>query len=311
MKRNQRFIALCLVMLLSSFSTLFANGQKEEVGEDVITIAYIGYSNTTPFWITLGNVAEEAAKAQGVKFINLTPTEPDATLQKNAFDNAIIRGVDGIIIGSVDNRAFEDSLNKAKAAGIYVAAVDTQIDNPQVTSLVQTDNLKSAAVAGKYIVENTELGKVLILGGTLGHQTGNARRDGVKNVVEAAGYEVIFRACDWDDAKAYETATNELNANSDIVAIFSAWDPGALSALAAVKEKGVLGDVVIVGFDGNPANLKSIKSGEVTATIKQDNETMAKECVSNLIKQINGEDFNAFLPIDGFIIDASNVDDYL
>ncbi len=310
MKRSQKLVALLLVMLLSSFS-MFANGQKEKSGDKVITIAYIGYSNTTPFWITLGNVAEEAAKAQGVKFINLTPTEPDATLQKNAFDNAILKGVDGIIIGSVDNRAFDDSLAKAKAAGIFVAAVDTKIDNPQVTSLVQTDNLKSAAVAGQYIVDHTKVGKVLILGGTLGHQTGNARRDGVLEVVEKAGYEVIFRACDWDDAIAYETSINELNANGDIVAIFSAWDPGALSALAAVKEKGLLGKIVIVGFDGNPANLKSIKAGEQTATIKQDNAKMATECVNNLIKQIKGESFNEFLPIDGFVIDKSNVGDYL
>ena len=126
-------------------------------------------------------------------------------------------------LGATDNRAFNDSLDKAKAAGIPVIAVDTGIDHPQVLSLIQTDNLKSARVAGTYIAKNMKKGKVLILGGTLGHQTGDARRDGVKLACEEKGITVIYRACDWDETKAFETTQNELAANPDITAIFACW----------------------------------------------------------------------------------------
>lgn len=311
MSKKMKLGALLLALVAMSMMSVFAAGTSEVKDTAGTTIAYVGFSNTTPFWITLGNEAEKQAEAMGVSFINLTPTEPDAAMQKNAVDDAINKKVDGIIIGAVDTRAFGDSLSKAEAAGIPVVAVDSGIDHPYISSLCQTDNLGSARVAGSYIVENTTKGKVLILGGTLGHQTGNARRDGVLQVCEQNGYEVIFRACDWDDAIAYETAVNELNANQDIVSVFAAWDPGALSAVAAAKTVGRLDDLLIVGFDGNPANLKSINAGEQDATIKQDNIKMGQESVKNLVAIINGEPFETYIPVDGFVIDINNVADYI
>jgi len=276
------------------------------------TIAYVGFATSNTFWNHLGAMAKAEAAAVGVKFLDLTPPEPSPEEQKKAVENAILQHVDGIIIGAADNRAFGESLKKAKAAKIPVVAVDTGIDDPQVFSLVQTDNLKSARIAGKYIVAHmTKPGKILILGGTLGHQTGDARRDGVAQMAMDAGVTVIYRACDWDETKAYETCQNELAANPDITAIFGAWDPAAMAARAVVKEKGLMGKVVICGFDGNPANLKAIKAGEINATVKQDNDKMGKDAIDITLKIIKGQKVEKFYPIDGFIIDASNVDQYL
>ncbi len=301
-----------IVLLLISSGMLFAGGAKEEAAvDDTVTIVYIGFATSNTFWNRLGAMAKDQANEMGINFIDLTPPEPSPSEQKKAVDNAILQKVDGIIIGAADNRAFGDSLDKAKAAGIPVIAVDTGIDHEQVLSLIQTDNLGSARVAGQYIVDNMKPGKVLILGGTIGHQTGNARRDGVLEVAEANGYEVIFRACDWDETKAFETTQNELAANPDITAIFAAWDPGAMSAKAVVKDKGLLDDIIIVGFDGNPANLKAIAAGEIEATIKQDNDKMGRDAVKILNDIIMGKTVDKYYPIDGFIIDKANVADYL
>ena len=311
MQSFYKFFALSLVFTLSVNGLGFARGSSDKSEGDQIKVAYVGFATSNTFWNRLGAMAGERAAQLGVKFMDLTPPEPSPAEQKNAVDNAIVQGVDGIIIGAADNRAFGDSLAKAKAAGIPVVAVDTGIDHEQVLSLVQTDNLASARIAGQYIVENMEPGKVLILGGTLGHQTGNARRDGVLETAEAAGYEVIFRACDWDETKAYETALNELAANPDITAIFAAWDPGAMSARAAAKEQGVLDKIIIVGFDGNPVNLKAIDEGEIEATIKQDNDLMGRKSVEVLLDIIEGRSVEPFYPIDGIVIDTSNVKTYL
>jgi len=238
----------------------------------------------------------------------MSPTAADAVVQKDSVDNAINRGVDGIIIGAIDSRAFGESLDRAAEKGIPVVAVDTAIDHPHISALAQTDNLASARVLGQYIVDTTETGTVVILGGTLGHQTGDARRDGVKQVLEANGYKVVFRACNWDAPTALETATNELAANPDTVAVFGCWDPGALAGLAAVKQRGLMDKVKVYGFDGLPDAFKSIKDGELTATIKQDNKQMARVIMNSLVSQINGQESVKKLLIDGFVIDKSNVD---
>jgi len=313
MKKTFTFVCVVLGLLLFSSGMIFAEGAQETGGDEAeeITIAYVGFPHISPFWVQMAQYIKEEADANGVKLLDMTPTEADAAMQKAAVDNAINREVDGIIIGAVDNRAFGESLKNAGSKGIICVAVDTAIDDPNITALAQTDNLSSARVMGQYIVDNTAKGKVLILGGTLGHQTGDARRDGVRQVCEANGYEVIYRACDWDDGKAYETAINELSANPDITAVFGAWDPGALAGLAAVKEKGLLGKVKVFGFDGLPGAFKSIKDGELTGTIKQDNKKMAQVIVGSLLSQINGQEGVKKLLIDGFVIDKSNVDEYM
>ncbi len=281
------------------------------VQAETLKIAFTGYSTDQPFWVGVGVAAYSQAEKMGVEFIDLTATEADAAAQKDAVDRAITMGVDGIIIGAVDNRGFNESLNRAMRKQIPVVTVDTAIKHKWVKSLVQTDNFAAASIAGDYIVENMKPGKVLILGGSQGHQTGNARRDGVKSKAEAAGHEVIFRICDWQEACAYLTTMNETMANKDITAIFAASDPMALSAVAAIKERGMLEDVVIVGFDGNPGNLKSIANGHQTADIKQDNKKMGVQAVLNLVNMINGQDVPKFTGIDGILITDKNVKDFM
>jgi len=56
---------------------------------------------------------------------------------------------------------------------------------------------------------------------------------------------------------------------------------------------------------------KLVQDGELTATIKQDNQQMAKVIVGSLISQINGQESVKKLLIDGFVIDSSNVDMYI
>jgi ribose transport system substrate-binding protein len=312
MNRMLKSFALVLLALLCVAGVAIAGGGGEKGeggGQEKITIAYTGYpGGLSAFWAQMAQYMAEEAEALGVEFLDMSPTEANAAMQKDAVDNAINRGVDGIIIGAVDNRAFGESLDRAKAKGIPVVAVDTAIDHPHISALAQTDNLASARILGQYIVDTTEKGKVIILGGTLGHQTGDARRDGVRQVLEANGYTVIFRACNWDPATALETATNELAANPDAVAVFGCWDPGALAGLSAVKQRGLLGKVKVYGFDGLPDALKSIKNGELTATVKQDNKQMAQTTMRALVAQINGQESVKKLLIDGFVIDASNVD---
>lgn len=301
-----RVVLGCVLVFLALF------GMEVLAAEKPITIAYIGACTNLPFWITLREAAREKAKELGVNFLDLTPPQLDAQAQKDAFDNALQQKVDGIIIGAADNRAFDDSLNRAQAMGIPVVAVDTGIDHPWIASLVQTDNLASARIAGQYILEHMQKpGKVLIVGGILGHQTGDARKNGVTEVLEKAGVEVIFRAADWSPEKAYEITLNELNAHPDITAIFGAWDPGALAAKAAVAEKGLLGKILVVGFDGDPAALKAIKNGEMAATIKQDNVKMGRDGVQLLVDVIQGKEVPKYIPIMGILIDANNVDEFL
>jgi ribose transport system substrate-binding protein len=304
----KRVLIMVSVLLLLS-SALFGVGATEDDG--TTSIAFVGFSSTNEFWLTLARSADARATEQGVDFINLTSAEPDASAQVAAVENAILQNVDGIIIGAADSRAFDNVLDRAADAGIPVIAVDTGIDHPHVSSLIQTDNLAAARLAGEYIVEQTGgQGKLLIIGGAAGHQTGDARKNGVEEIATEAGIQVIVEYADWLENKAADIMQNQLGANPDINAVFAAWDPGAVAALAQVKQAGRLDDIVLVGFDALPVALSAIAAGEMEATVRQDPVRMGREGIDLMLQVINGEDVPEYTPIDGVIIDESNVSEY-
>jgi len=298
---------LCLVI---GSLLLVACSPKQDAGADM-TIAFSGFSMTNEFWLTLERAGEERAAELGVEFQNVTLEVQDAEAQKNAVDSAITQGVDAIIIGAADSRGWEDTLDKAEAAGIPVITVDTAIDDPYISALIQTDNLVAAGLAGDYICEQTGgEGTILVIGGTVGHQTGDARKNGVTEKAEACGLEVIGEWGDWDENRALEITSNTLTAYPDLKAVFVAHDGGAAAAMQAVLLKGMEDQVLVVGFDALPVALKSIAAGEMSATIRQDPARMGRTGVELAVGIVNGEDVQALIPIDGLVITADNVGEY-
>ena len=276
------------------------------------TIAFSGFATTNEFWNTLEKAAEAEAGAQKVKFINLTTDVQDAEAQKRAVDNAITQKVSGIIIGATDSRGWDDTLAKAKAAGIPVIAVDTAIENDYISSLIQTDNLAAAGLAGDYLCQLLGgKGKALVLGGSVGHQTGDARKNGVEEKLKACGVTVISDYSNWDENVSAQLAQNTLTANPDLNAIFVAFDPGAAAAAAIVKQKGLSDKVAVVGFDAIPVMLKAIKAGEAKATVRQDPAKMGKEGVDLILKLLKGEKVEPKTLIPGLLITKDNVDEFL
>jgi ribose transport system substrate-binding protein len=278
-----------------------------------ITIAYSGYATSNDFWNTLGKAAAEEAKAKGVKFVDLTTETQDAAAQKAAIDTEITMKPSAIIIGSVDPNVFKDTIAKAKAAGIPILAVDTAIDDPYISALIQTDNLGAAGAEGDYICKalNGATGTALVMAGTVAHQTGDARQKGVADKLAACGEKVIKEYGNWDENTEVQIASDTIAANPDLNVIFAPHDGGAAAVAAVVKQKGLTSKIMVFGFDALPVMLKAIQAGEGTGTMKQDNVRMGKEIVDEAIMLIAGSKIEPKILIPGIMIDKNNVNDYI
>ena len=309
----KRFGKMVLVLLLCGlcFSTVaFAEGHGK--GGKML-IGYTGFAPTLPFSVSISRGVQDKCKELGYEFVVLSPAETKAELQVQALDNAIIKGLDGLVIMPIDARALGPSLDAAQKKGIPVVVVDAVVNHPSVLAFIGTDNLEAARMAGRYIVEKTKAkGDLLLIAGQIGHPNGDKRLKGVKEVCEAAGMKVTVRPTDWMTDRAMQYATDELQANPKISAIFSSWDPGALAVKQAAKSLGLLDKVIIVGFDGDLSALKAIKAGEILATTRQQPYLMGQSGVDVLSKVFAGKkDYLKEVLIPGEMIDKSNVDKYL
>jgi ribose transport system substrate-binding protein len=272
-----------------------------------ITIAYSGYSTSNTYWNILGKAAAAEATAKGVKFVDVTATTNDSGIQLQAVNSELSQKPSAIIIGSVDNRVWGDTIAKAKAAGIPILAVDTGIDDPYISALIQTDNEGAGNQIGALICTNTSgKGTALVLGGTVGAQSGDARKKGVEDKIKACGMKDDGQYGNWDSATDVSIATAAIASTPDLTAIFVPHSDGAAAVAKAVSDKGLSSKIGVYGFDGSAAELTAILNGSETASIHQDNVKMGQTIVDDAITILTGGTVDKTVLIPPVLITKAN-----
>jgi ribose transport system substrate-binding protein len=102
------------------------------------------------------------------------------------------------------------------------------------------------------------------------------RRLGFEDAASGAGLRVVSsQPGDWEMAKANQVAAAQLTEHPALKAILCANDSMALGAVAAVKDAGRAGQVLVVGFDDISAVRDLVRGGRVLATVNQHADQLA------------------------------------
>ena len=282
-------------------------------GNSPYKLAYMQVFPENPFWVTMKEAVEARAAEDGVTVDTFAlPTASGVADQVSQMETAVTQQYDGIILGTVDAAGIVPGIQAANTAGIPVIAVDTAPAGGEIISLVQTDNVAAARMAGEFIAEQIGgKGKVLNLQGDLANQTGQARNDGLHEALDAyPDIQVIDQSTMWQGPLGLSITENILTSDPDIVAIFAANDPPALGALQALKAAG-RDDVLIVGFDGTEDGLEAVKNGDFAADVLQFPDAMGIIGVELIVRHLNGEEVPERVDSGSGLATAENVDQYL
>ena len=96
-----------------------------------------------------------------------------------------------------------------------------------------------------------------------------------------------------------------------LIAVFANHDQATLGAVAALEDLGLLEDVAVVSFDGNPDIMEELKSGEILACGAQQPKKMGKESVKALTSFWAGEEVPEQIDVPTIFLTADNVEDHL
>ena len=133
-------------------------------------------------------------------------------------------------------------------------------------------------------------GKVAILEGIPGHETGDSRLSGFHQVIgKHPGIQVLSsQTANWERAQGYTVFQNMLQARPDIEALFACSDMMALGAIEAIAEAGREGSIVVVGFDAASEAREAVRQGRMLATVAQYPYDMGKRVVENAVEVLKG-----------------------
>ena len=255
-------LLLLLAMAVMVIGLVAGCGKSADNGGDKKS-GTIGFSVSTlnnPFFVTMKEGVEAQAKALGLK-VKIVDAQNDPAKQANDISDLLESGVSVLIINPVDSAAISTSVEAANAKNISVITVDRS----------EIEGIPGASATRE-------------------------RGQGFHNVADKDLTVVAKQSADFDRTKGLNVATNILQANPDVQAIFAHNDEMALGAIQAAKSAGKT--IFIVGFDGTADADKAVKDGTLAATIAQQPDQMGKIAIDTAQKVIKGEAVEAKIPVD-------------
>ncbi|AVX30325.1 monosaccharide ABC transporter substrate-binding protein, CUT2 family [Carboxydocella thermautotrophica] len=286
------------------------NEQNSGATQQKPKIAVVLKAVNSDYWKIVQAGAMDAAKALGVEVEVLGPNaETDIAGQTSIMEDQIVKKVSALVVAPSQPSAAVATFDKADAAGIPVLLIDTDANWDKKKSFIGTGNFAGGKIGGKFLAEKLGKGaEVVIIRGALGDATHDERVNGAKEELEAAGLKVVaIQPANSDRNMGMSVMENLLQTYPNVKGVFASNDEMALGAVRALKQAKKT-DVVVVGFDGSPDALKSIKAGELSGSVAQSPYNIGKFGVEAAVKVVKGETIEKRIDTGTSMITKDNVD---
>ena len=244
--------------------------------DEKVIIGLITKTETNPFFVKMREGAQAKADELGATLMTASGTfDTDNESQVTAIENMINAGAKGILITPADSSAIVPTIEKARAAGVLVIALDTPT-NPEDASdaLFATDNFKAGVLIGQYAraVKGDEAVKVALLGLPTGITVNELRQGGFLEGYGLALTDpeiVCVEDTQGDQAKGQTAMENCLTKEPEINLVYTINEPAAFGAYTAIQNVGREKDVLIVSVDGGCTGVAGVVDGRIAATSQQ------------------------------------------
>ena len=263
---------------------------KRVIGVSVLTM-------TNPFFKTIADAMTEEAAKLGYE-VAVVGGENDVARQRDQVKDFLASKVSAIVLMPCDSKAIGTAIQEANRAGVPVFTADIACLAPEakVVAHIATDNRAGGRQAAEALVEAIGgKGKVAILNhpgveSSILRSSGFRQRLAELNTAGKANVEVVADLPALGDRDlGFKCTQDLLQAHADVAGIFAVNDPSALGALAALENAGKLGQVKVVGFDGQPEARKAIRDGKLYATLIQFPDKIGRQTVQTIVRHFEGE----------------------
>ena len=304
-----------IIILISLLSC-----QRNEKAEDNRPrVALIMKTLNNPFFIDMQNGAVEQAKKSDVLLIvQAAEREVDVEKQMQIIENMIQTKVDVICVTPSGSKEIIPAIVKANQVNIPVIVVDTRVDSSalaeagsRIACFIGSDNFEGGRIAGEYIAgELNGKGKIAVLEGIPGHETGDARLGGLHKALETnMGIEIVTsQTANWERDQGFNVFQNIMQSYPGIQALFACNDMMALGAVEAISAADMAGQIIVVGFDAIADAREAIRTGKMDASIAQHPYDMGRLAIEYARKTIDGQKIPSYIPVKIDLITKENLD---
>ena len=305
-------IGLCMLFLCC--------GEKDDGGMPQerarrLQIAVIPKGTTHEFWKSIHAGAVKASREQGVDVIWKGPQkEDDRAQQVIVVEDFINRGVDGIVLAPLDDRALCRPVQDAVRESIPVVIIDSALQGEDYVSFVATDNYKGGVLAAKKMGELLGgKGQIFLIRYQEGSASTTKRENGFLDTLTAEFPNISLLVQDQHTGatteSAFQLAENLLGRFPEVDGIFCPNESSTFGALRALQESRFAGTVKFVGFDSSPKLVQALQQGHIHALVLQDPMKMGYLGVKQMVYHLRGHEIENLIDTGVYLATRENMDD--
>ncbi len=280
-----------------------------------IQIAVIPKGTTHEFWKSIHAGAVQAARELDVDVIWKGPQkEDDRAQQITVVEDFISRGVDGIVLAPLDDRALMRPVQDAVREKIPVVVIDSGLQGSDYTSYVATDNSQGGVLGARRLgglMNGT--GKIFLIRYQEGSASTTQREAGFLDTVkrEFPGLRLLVQDqyAGATTETAYQLAENLLSRFPDVEGIFAPNESSTFGVLRALQEARLAGKVRFVGFDSSPKLVQGLRDGHILGLVLQNPMKMGYLGVKTMVAHLRGESVPKVIDTGVTMVTADNMNE--
>ena len=296
-----------------------ASGAAASSGEKY-KIAYLNRDDADDFLSILMNKFIDAAEATGEIEVNRYDAGADANQQLMQFEDALVKGVDMVILLCQDKESVVSKVLECNKEGIPVLTLGIPLAEGSCEFInIGADDYNLAYLEAEYMMEKLpENGKIIYLKFPDSSVISVNRNNGIMDAIKDSGrtdYEILttmeYDASTEAAMSLMEDMLQVYNDNFDAVITHN--DKGTYGVVSAIESAGYdPSSKLIVSIDGEDAACEMISNGKMTMSVKQNMDGVVEKALELVEVYRDGgkPDADEYF-IDGVLVDATNVRDYM
>jgi ribose transport system substrate-binding protein len=266
------------------------------------------------FWQAVKQGSEKAAADFNVDITFEGPeSESQVDKQIEMLQTALDKHPSAICLAALDSKAAIPLLEKAKAENIPVIGFDSGVDSDIPVTTAATDNIAAAALAADKMAELIGgEGEVAIIAHDQTSRTGIDRVKGFTDQIKSKYPNITIVDTQYgagDPLKSTDIVKAVIQGHPNLKGYFGANEGSMKGLMNGVKESGMEGKIVMIGYDAGQQLLDGIRSGVVAGAITQDPIGIGYKCVESAVKAMKGETLPKFIDTGFHWYDKTNIDD--
>lgn len=300
--------------LMSQLGSMPKLNNGEKVGVLVISL-------TNPYWVNMKNCYEKAGEELGINVeVLAAPTEGDTTAQLETLDGMAVKDYNAIIFSPIDQNNLIPGIIRANQANIPVINLGPGVNEDalkeqggHLDGRITIDFENQGKIAAEDMIKYMpEGGKVAIIQGISGAGQSEGRTTGAKEVFESTeDIELVsVQPGDWDRNKAYNIATDLIQAHPDLKGIFACNDVMALAAVEALETAGKRNGVVIYGVDFTGEAQEAINEGRLDGSVTYSSAAYSKAGLLLALKIAQGQEVKEAVYSPLVVVNRDNINEF-